>query len=360
MIFGKRIIRKRIARESAKRVETRDAILWEIIPSQKICRVKIQGSDTLLQARYPENTHQTPPWMKPGSAVRVHHVGGNRNSVEIVGPGLIVPTPVPGGSAEPILATGENTILSGCQIYALSGMNVRINTGTYRINDVVYALSSSGMVMTTGSPIVMTAGSPLTMGASAGVFTISVAEASSEYRMDAFFVGVDGTIDYVTGTPSATNPQIPDTPATHVLLRWVLVPPTTTEITQSLIGYTFVEPVVSQISAVAVLDRLTWTDASTEITVNVLDQYGNGIIGTNWRITALISTGTGTIDSSKSTGTSGSGVTFTYSREADYATDVEVVESCPVIIEFALSQNIGITMLNALVLEDETGGLIFG
>lgn len=359
MIFGKRIIRKRMQREAAKRVETGDSLLWDVSPSQKTCRIIIQGHDDPVHARYPENTRQTPTWMKPGAAVRFMHVGGNRNKVEIVGPGLVTPTPAEGGVYTPALATGENAILTGCQISALSGMTVRIATGTYRINDVVHTLDAAGVVMTAGSTIVMTAGSPLYMGASAGVLPISVAS-STETRMDAFFVGIDGVIDYVTGTPSATNPQIPDTPATHILLGWVMVPPGTTEITQSMIDYPFVEPFVSQLSAVAALDRLTWADGSTTIQLDVLDQYGNAIIGTNWHITASLITGTGTITSGKTTGTSASTATFTYTREADYDTDVEVVESCPIIIEFVLNQNIGITMLCALTLEDISGGLIFG
>lgn len=359
MIFSKRIIRHRIEREAAQHVESRDAILWEIIPSQRICRIKIQGSDTLLQARYPENTHQTPYWLKIGSAVRVQHLGGQPNSVEVIGPGLNVPTPVPGGSGEPPLAAGENTVISGCQLYAVGGMGVRITAGTYRINDVVYSLSSAGLVMTAGSTIIMTTGSPFAMGGSAGAFTVSTAHATM-FRIDAFFVGVDGVIDYVVGTPSATNPQIPDIPSTHIMLGWVLVPPGATEITQGLIDYPFVEPVVSQLSAVATLETLTWTDGSTDVVVSVLDQYGRGITGTNWVINASINSGTGTIQATGSTGVSGSSVTFTYHRESEYSTDVEVGESCPVFIEFVLNQNIGITMLTALVLEDISGDLIFG
>lgn len=346
----KRLIRQRVQRETAKKVETRDAILWEVIPSQKVARVKIQGSDTLLQARYPENVRKSPEWLKPGSAVRVQHVGGNRNSVELVGCGLNVPTPVPGGSAEPTIGAGENCVLTGCQLYAAGGMTVRISTGTYRINDIPYTLSSN-IVMTAGSNIVMTAGSPIVMGQSAGIVTISAA--SSSYRMDGIFVGIDGVIDYIVGTPDATNPQVPDTPAGHVLLGWVFVPGGTTEITQDLINYPFVEPFVSQMTATAALDRLTWSDSSTTITVEVLDQYGHGITGTRWIITATITDGTGTITSTGYT-ESGYSATFTYQRN-----NPKVDEICPVFIEFTLVQDTGIQMLAVLLLEDEFGALIF-
>jgi len=192
------------------------------------------------------------------------------------------------------------------------------------------------------------------MGKVAGSFTLQAAE-SAMFRMDAFFIGVDGTIDYVVGTPSATNPLVPSTPLNHVLIGWVLVPPTTAMIDQSLVNASFVQPFATQLTAVVADNRLSWLQTSTTITVSVLDQYGRKIVGTNWQINAIITSGTGTVTSSRTTGTLANTAVFTYSR-----LNPQAGESCPVFIQFALMQDVDIMQLTAILLEDINGAILFG
>jgi len=341
----------RIVRQSA---ETKDAVLWDVIPSQRICRVKVQGSDKLIQARYPEHWHKEPEWLKPGNAVKILHTGGNRTSVEIIGCGIAIPTPAPGSQVEPPKQMGQNTILSGCGIFAIgSGMDVYVAVGTYRINDVIYSVTSD-LVMGVDPPLLMGVEPALLMGKVAGSFTLQSAD-STMFRMDAFFIGVDGTIDYVVGTPSATNPLIPETPLNHVLIGWVLVPPTTTLIDQSLVNASFVQPFPTQLTATVADNQLTWLQTSTTITVAVLDQYGRKIVGTNWQINAILTNGTGTITSSMTTGTSSNIAVFTYRRLSPQAG-----ENCPVFIQFTLMQDSDIMQLTAILLEDINGAILFG
>ena len=105
----KRVIRQQVRREIAARKETVDGILWDIL-SDRLCRVKVLGSNTLLVARYNENTEQKPVWMKPGNAVKLLHTGGNRHQLEVVGNGQAVPMPT-GAAMFPTIETGEDTVL---------------------------------------------------------------------------------------------------------------------------------------------------------------------------------------------------------------------------------------------------------
>jgi len=100
-LYGGRRLRRAIERRVAEGRELRDAIVFDVDPANRYCRVKIQGSDTYVKAWYPENWESTPQYLKPGNAVRIAHPGGNKARIEVVGHGFLLPTAVPGGTGSP-------------------------------------------------------------------------------------------------------------------------------------------------------------------------------------------------------------------------------------------------------------------
>jgi hypothetical protein len=351
-------------REANARTETRDAILWAVYPDERYVTVKIQGSSTAIPANYPENWHQTPPWLKPGNAVKVMHTAGNRNRIELVGHGLSVPTPIDSTASAPTLEEGPDTVMTDMQVRPVTNtsvMKVWVDHGTYRINNTTYTFGDS-LTMTSGSDIVMGSavylGSLMTMGSVGSLITIDAAHATA-FRYDIISVGADGVLDYTKGTAHATNPQIPDTPADHARVCFILIPPGTTEITSDLINRYYVTPFVSQLEADPTSLEMDWETSSDTITINVMDQYGNGITGQRWIINAEITSGSGSVTSSVKTGSSTYSADFTYTREADYDSATSpATETGPVHIEFSLVQNSGATMLIPVILYDETGDII--
>lgn len=343
-------------KEASRRTETRDAILWDVLPAQKLCRIKIQGSNTLITANYPENWEQNPAYLKPGNAVKVMHTGGNRNRIEIIGHGQCIPTPV-GGSMFPVFAVGQDAVLGGCQVKAFPDplMGVYIEPGTYRINGTTYSLGVLGMSETN----TVTMGSGIPFDGVAQTFTINAAH-SSLYRIDIFSVGTSGVVTYTAGT-AALSPVQPALPAGHILLGWVFIPPNTTAITQDLINAAYVDPFVSQLGYVVTPDNeLIWSEPTVTITVSVLDQYKNAILGTNWGIKAEIVSGTGYIDDvgittkTRYTSKTNHQVTFVYYRNQE----IGFTEKSPT-IKFTLTQSTDIQTQTILVLYDELGGFLF-
>jgi hypothetical protein len=348
--YGKRFLRQKTQRETAKRIETRDAILWDIFPDDKYCRVKIQGSNTLIKAQYPENWQQTPTYLKPGNAVRIQHVGGNRNRVVIVGNGATIPTPT-GASMFPTASAGPDAVLAGCKVKATdAGMYVYIETGTYRIDGTTYTLSA----MTAAESNIATAAMGVPIDATHCVKAIDAAS-STLYRFDLLAVGTDGTVDLIKGTSAAT-PVMPDTPTDHVALGWVFIPPDTTDITDALINRPFAEPVASTLDVTVADDDLAWAETSTTITVAVLDQYERAITGTNWGILGEFVDGNGTLDGNSTetnyTGTGSNSTTFTYARGLNDPGD----ESPR--LKFSLTQNPDVQMQTVILLRDASGDIM--
>lgn len=361
----KRLIRERVKRESAYRVETRDGIVWDIIPAQRICRVKIQGSDRLIEARYPENRTQTPQWLKPGNSVKIMHTGGNRNSVEVVGHGLFVPTPVTvdgvTSPAAPDIQDGPDCVLTGCMVRALPdspAMQVYVTTGTYRISGVVYDLAEMIMVMSETSNIDMSSGIP--MGSTAGVVDISAAS-STMFRLDSIAVGTDGVIDVVEGTPSLA-PELPDTPASHVLLGHVLIPPGTTEIEGFLINASFIEPSLSSVEVTPNPTELDWETGLADFTVKVLDQYGNPMTDATYHVDMRVSRGTGALwmgDGIYSIYPAYGEATVRYYRVDDYDGEVDPPdEESPVVIDLTVVEEPDMQGIAVVLLMNSEGGYI--
>ena len=110
--YGKRSLRGAADKAAGQKVESRDAVLWDILLSERVCRCKVQGSSELVVARFPQNWASVPEWAKPGQAVRIAHRGGVRGYVEVAGFGRAIPTPV-SGSATPVPAVPVDAILAG-------------------------------------------------------------------------------------------------------------------------------------------------------------------------------------------------------------------------------------------------------
>jgi hypothetical protein len=292
--------------EAQYRRETRDGIVWEHLPDQRLCRVKIQGSNELVVAWYPENWQKTPVFLKPGNAVRIAHVGGLRNRIEIVGHGLTVPTPVAGGVMPPDMGLGGNYWVSGGGLLAteVSSLRVLILPGTIRIDGVNYDLTFDPVM---GDPMEM--GDGIVIGSGIGIeqiddpppFAYPWYGETAQYRYDAFVVGADGVVDYLKGTetvgtsgPPSYNPTPPVKPAIpggHVLIGdYILVYSGMTAIEQSDIGRIMTAPRPYRLLMVLESPTMAWHDPDYRIPppyypiphptaqyviMRMIDQYGN-------------------------------------------------------------------------------------
>jgi len=87
-LYNGRLLKTRVRRQITQAQELRDAIVMDVNPGSHYCRVKIQGSNTLIKAWYPENWESTPVYLKPGNAVRINLPGGNKSRIEIMGHGV--------------------------------------------------------------------------------------------------------------------------------------------------------------------------------------------------------------------------------------------------------------------------------
>ncbi|MDD2778501.1 MAG: hypothetical protein PHI16_06405, partial [Methanocellales archaeon] len=258
------------------------------ISAQRICRVKIQGSDELITARFGQNWEQTPQWLKPGNAVRIVHRGGIRGYIEVVGHGQSIPMAVPGGSVTPPSVTPSDAIISGLQIISTTpaSMAVFVQDGIFRISNVVYSLAGVGVLMEAGSLLLM--GTNVSMGTGyASIIQIAAAPAAGQFRIDLIVIGADSVVDYVQGA-AATTPIQPDTPSGHLLLGTILVPGGVTAIPQNYINKAFTTPIPTSLTMVVDPAKLEWytadptgegvSDNDCCITVTILDQYGNGYL----------------------------------------------------------------------------------
>ena len=322
---NKRLIRKNALSVSKSRQETRDAIIWEVLPTQRLCKIKIQGSTNFLYARYPQNWESTPQYLKAGNAVRVVHRGGNRNILEIVGHGRNLPTfPDSTDAIVPIGST--NAVLSGLDIYAVSGaMRVEVYNGTYRINDITYSV---GGLLLGNDYNTMVLGDNVTLGETVGVFTFT-APSAGYWRYDMLVIGTDGTIDKVVGTQATSDPVMPATPSSHVKIGHVLLYGGMTEITQAYINKMWEVSVPTSMLVSPVYSEMDWLDNPLNITVTIKDQNGINLSG-NWNISVSFDVGNGYFDNNpdftngiKSTGGTAS-VTFAYYRLNDLIGETDV------------------------------------
>ena len=311
-LYGGKFIKTGTERQIQQRVESRDAILFEVLPAERRARVKIQGSDTYVVAHYPENWESAPVWLKPGNAVRISHPGGIRGRIELSGHGATIPSPVVGGSGY-TPGTPSDVILSGLNLSRYTGLTVAVGLGSVRFSGTTSAIDALTMGGTT------TLGGVATLGSVAGLITFTAAPAAGTYRYDLVVIGSDLVFDKVTGTASAT-PVMPDVPSGHLLCGWVLLAPGCTEITSAEIGGTFTPAVAKQLTLSVSDSDLAWGELTSTITATVKDQFGNAISG-SWQIVVSIDSGNGTVSYGSSSSSSavtanfsGSSAVFTYTR----------------------------------------------
>lgn len=340
-LYGGKLLKQKTEKRVRQAQEIRDAIIFDVTPASRYCRVLIQGagSTDYIKAYYPENWESTPAYLKPGNAVRITHPGGNRGRIEIAGNGILRPTTITGQTIIITPAALMDTILTGCYLSPSNPetMSIRVAYGTYRIDEVTYTLS--GMLMDR-TDIEMDR-VDLLMDDVGDSVTFDAAH-SSQFRYDSVCIGIDGVLDVVKGANFATTGTIPDppsAPADHLRLGWVLIPPNATEITGGLINKYYSAPAPAYLTTAIADDELSWAETSTTITVYVKDQYSNNISGF-YTLTVAWLIGTGAISknvdsqdalNSLTFSFTGSNNSFTYTRD-----ETEPDEVSPL---FSISEN---------------------
>jgi len=357
--YGRRFVRRSISRAQNLRTETRDGVLWTIDWANRICNIKIQGSNELITAHFPQNEAKKMSYMREGNAVRVVHRGGIRGYLEVTGHGMAIPTPV-AGDFHPDVSDLPDGVSEGCQIIPTKppSLCVTILDGYYRLNGTLYSLSGgasgyeamaddSGVTMhpayppmdmgDTGDYVTMTDDSSsgdvvmnsvfplMTLGDPIDDYCLDPMPTGNKFRYDAFVVGEDGIIDYIVGSEASSNPSKPEIPDNHVLIgQYILLWTGLTEITGRNIGMEWEEPYASGVLFTCV-DELEWNESNpspqANVTLTVINQYEWTISG-NYNIVLAMPRGTGSIwslqsgwdDAQVSQEITGTSYTFVYQR----------------------------------------------
>lgn len=295
-LYNKKFLRSKTDKRVERRVESKDALLWDVLPAQRKCRVKVQGSDKLILVDYPNNVESNPSWMKPGSAVQISFVGGRRNKLQITGTGHFIPSAVFGGTTEVPIEELVDTVISGLKVTSnpFDATSVIVTAGTFRINGVISVAVDPSALMDETSADVMDSSAIETMIENDLDVVYIDAGSSGYFRIDLIVIGTDGVVDYVKGTNFLVTSAavVPPTPSGHLKLAHILVPPSATEITDLMINATFVLPIATKMVVVSnsvmypnivddiqgaylVQDTLTVPDQRLMLDIHVLDQYGN-------------------------------------------------------------------------------------
>lgn len=341
-LYSRRILKTGVARQLAQKTETQDAILWSVQAGSRLCSVKIQGSGKLIQAYYPENWQKTPSWLKPGNAVKIMHTGGQRGRIEIIGHGLLLPTPQTGDDDAPTPATPEDAMLTGGSLYPAFNdeqMVVLVGVGTYRINGVVYTLDAIPC-----NSDVYDAEMGGYIDTISGAFAVPAAPSAQKARYDAIEVGIDGILHYLSGTPS-TAPTDPAISVDHVQVGTrLIVNSGTTAISSANIGGSFVQATAYRMTLSFAPSYLDVGVNTSTITVTIYDQYGSAISSFYVLDAEIINSDDGTIQGGDAAGSTAnrtgtfSSTTFTYTRGT---TDVAL-------IQFTLHTNVAITATGSI------------
>lgn len=295
-LYNGKLLKGKTQKQIAKSREMRDAVIIDVTPASKYCRVKIQGSETLIKAYYPDNWESIPFYLKPGNCVRITSPGGKKGRPEVSGCGFLLPTKATGMPHVPTPSALIDTIMTGCTITATNpaSMSVFVLAGTYRISGVIYA--TLGMQMDSTSEM-----NRLDMLIDSGnVSSPTFSTASLEYyRYDTIVIGTNGIIDIVEGEyfiPTGTIPDPPDPPASHLKLGHVLIPPNITSVTTGEVNKYFSAPIPNSVYLLVDDSELAWDERSTTLTIGVKDQYGNFYSNPNgWEVTIAWGMGTGTL-----------------------------------------------------------------
>jgi len=270
-LLPNRLIRGKSRRQVSQASEGRDAIVHSINLTTRKAIVRIQGLDEDVYATWSQNLEEVPPFLRVGNAVRLYHPKGNRHKWEITSNAKTIPTPI-SGSILPVQPGTNDTIISGLATLVAGGMNVTVNDGVFRINEIHYTPQGLLMGISALGDMGDLAAPPMGADFSA-LLTITAADATL-YRVDMLCIGADGTLDYYTGTPHATDPVAPDVPASHVLVTTIIVPPGVTTIQQGWIGTAWTAPILTVMLVEWSNNPVEWLDpVQTTATVTLLSQY---------------------------------------------------------------------------------------
>lgn len=296
-LYGKKNIRRLVDRRAKNRQEMRDGIIWQV--EENTCRVKLQGSDTMVIAHFPRNQKELPLWLRRGNAVKIVHRDGIRGYIEVIGEGRTVPTPTSGGTF-PDVGGLADCIISGLVITATSpaSLSVKISAGTYRIDSVIYEMEE-----VTGGYIIMNDPAPMTMGvipyvmAGQVYYELGAAPASGYFRYDILVIGTDSDVDLIEGVAATSDPAMPDTPVDHVLIGHVLRIGGESTVTSERIYETYEAPYPMELVIPSGLS-LAWSvvidNPEINFLVSIKDQFGDYISSASgWvlRLTKLAGTG---------------------------------------------------------------------
>lgn len=345
VLLSKNYFKNYVDRRVAAKKPDRDAIVWSVnegVGLDWFAYVKLQGSNTLIKARYPQGAQDRPGWLRPGCPVIIRHPGGNRGWMEIVGVGRAIPSPVAGNNF-PDVAALPDAIISGLETTetTVPGMKVAVSTGTYRIDGELYSFTPDGLdyiVMDDPAPMVMGDPAPATMGDGQYTVAIDAAPSSGNCRYDILVIGTDGVIDYIAGTAASLNtgPTAPAVPADHLQIARIFVYAGMTEILNKHINMDWTEPKPSKAaitfsgSNISTSDsgsyQMDWDAGDTEptcgVVVAVKDQYDRAsALYVDCTLTQVAGTGSVSVTSGGSFGSTakklgfGSSYTFTYKRD---------------------------------------------
>jgi len=319
-LYGKKFLRGSIGNAVSAKQETRDAILWDKVPASRVCRCKIQGSNELIITHYPQNWSSEPSWMKPGTAIRIVHVGGDRGKIEVAGLGRAIPTPV-AGNMFPTIGYGTDGVLTDCYVTPCPlnpRMAVLTHIGTYRISGVTISLTA--IALANGANYMLGDGGVI--GDIAAITLINAAPAAGLFRYDLISGGTSAVVDYTAGT-AAASPVMPSVGASHVVLSYIFVYGGTTKIIETDIGHEWTAPTPSVMTMVVADEHIYWADpVSTTVTLQVLDQYGNPAVDSWVFGIEIVTPGNGTVSYGSlnsltkiEVATYSSSIVFTYTRD---------------------------------------------
>lgn len=364
----KRTVRPYVERKVKVKTETRDAVIWSLDETQRIAWVRIQGSDELINAHFPQNQKVLPSFARQGNSVILRHREGQRGYVEIIGEGRAIPSPIDGIS-HPGPIDLEDVILSGLDMYPTTPaqMGVYITNGSYRIGGTIYYFVTEQLdyiVMDDPAAMAMESSTNYILGA--GNFTVAIepgCASSGEWRYDLLQIGTDSVIDYISGE-CAAGPDFPNVSDNHLQVGdYIFVSWETSAIEAYNIGHTMDVQEARWLTmdftaiAPAVFDAMppvfrycadgacaTYPNPECYVNVNIKDQSGLECFpgGAGFNLTLTKSAGTGTIYSEDSGWGSTTAVQFltdagTYAFR--YKRDETITETSPVFIGSLSSTN---------------------
>lgn len=307
--YNRKFVNKEMKNVAEQSIELQNGIIWTVDTTEHNCGVKLLGSTDIINIDFPPSWQVVPAWIQQGAPVQMSHRYGFKNTLEIIGPGHIIPAQTTGNNT-PTLDNSllPDRILSGCivqEVYLSPNMSVNIGSGVVRIGGDTVSVTGINATMTFAPGSV------------------------SNCRYDMFVVGTDAVIDLITGTTfraSATAAIVPDVPDAHIELDRVLVHYKSTVITDNDIGRAYTKAAPQTIHISADDDDLASAQTTAAITAEVRDQYQNALLPPNttvgWDMELEVLGSAGSVSSTAGTSTatigavtgSSAGYTFTFTK----------------------------------------------